>query len=244
LPQLHDMRPLLLLHGALGSASQLDLLKSSLQTAGYKVLSLNFSGHGGIPFRKSFGIETFADDILRFLEDERISAVDIFGYSMGGYVALWLALHHPERVGAIATLGTKFDWSETSAEKEIKKLDADKIQLKVPAFARILEHRHAPNNWKELLQQTSAMMQVMGKEPLLKDELLQQIRNEVFVMLGEEDDMADMVCSAKVSELLPHARFLLLEDTPHPIEKVDVARLTQLLTDFFKMKTEAPVKPL
>jgi pimeloyl-ACP methyl ester carboxylesterase len=238
------MKPILLLHGALGAASQLDPLKTSLQKSGHTVYALNFSGHGGADFKNDFGIETFADDVLHFLDANGLQTVDIFGYSMGGYVALWFALQYPGRAGSIVTLGTKFDWSPAAANMEVKKLDPEKILAKVPAFARILEHRHAPNDWKVLLQKTAGMMLSLGHTPLLNDEILPAIKNEVFVMLGEEDDMADMVCSAKVSELLPHARFLLLAETQHPIEKVDIDLLTQLLADFFGMKIEASVKPL
>jgi pimeloyl-ACP methyl ester carboxylesterase len=238
------MRPILLLHGALGATSQLDPLKLSLEDSGYQVYSLNFSGHAGVPFKKEFGIQAFANEVLEFLNANKLTQVDIFGYSMGGYVALWLALQQPYRIGSIATLGTKFDWSQVSAEKETRKLDPQKIKLKVPVFAKVLQHRHAPNDWEELLKRTSAMMLDLGKNPLLNDEILAQIRNEVFIMLGDEDDMADLICTAKISELLPHARFLLLENTPHPIEKVDINCLSRLLVDFFKMRMEAQVRPL
>jgi pimeloyl-ACP methyl ester carboxylesterase len=138
------METILLLHGALGSKSQLDPLKATLEAQGLPVYSTNFSGHSGEPFRNDFDIETFSGDMLRFLQENQLQRVHVFGYSMGGYVALWFARNHPEYVGKIVTLGTKFDWSPESAEKEVKKLNPEKIQEKVPAFARILEHRHAP----------------------------------------------------------------------------------------------------
>lgn len=95
---------------------------------------------------------------------------------MGGYVALWLAHQHPERVRKIVTLGTKFDWSPESARLEVKKLDAEKILEKVPAFALILETRHAPNDWKQLLSRTSTMMLALGSDPLLKDDHFPKIK--------------------------------------------------------------------
>ena len=169
------MNPVLLLHGALGSSSQLEPLKQKLEARGKEVFMLNFSGHSGVPSRGSFGIEIFADDVLTFIDKQNLNRVDIFGYSMGGYVAVWLALKHPERVGKIITLGTKFDWSPESAEQEVRKLNAEKIQEKVPAFARILEHRHAPNDWKELLSKTRDMMLSLGNQPLLTEENLKTI---------------------------------------------------------------------
>lgn len=215
------MKPVLLLHGALGAKEQLYPIKEVLTAQGRKVLTLNFSGHGGRPYAPSgFGIETFANDVLEFLEENRLDDADIFGYSMGGYVALWFALQHPERVGKIVTLGTKFDWDMQSAEKEVAKMDPEKIVAKLPAFARILESRHRPNDWKELMRKTAQMMLGLGRRPLLTDELLSSITSPVEIVLGELDDMADRPFSQKVAHILAAGSFELLAGTPHPIEKV------------------------
>src|SRR5688572_20485894 len=165
--------PILILHGALGSASQLESVKSAMESSGMTVHSLNFSGHGGASFQNHFGIEQFADDTLKYIKSHHLKQVNIFGYSMGGYVALWLAKKYPDIVGKILTLGTKFDWSAESASREVKKLNAEKILEKIPAFARILESRHAPNDWKILIQKTADMMMALGESPILTKEILQ-----------------------------------------------------------------------
>lgn len=219
------MNPLFILHGALGSASQLDPVKAAFEGKGMVVHSLNFSGHGGIAFQSDFGIEQFAEDTFQYLQRHQLKQVDIFGYSMGGYVALWLAKKYPDRVGKIVTLGTKFDWSEESAAKEVRKLNPEKILEKIPAFARILEHRHRPNDWKELLQKTGDMMLALGKNPLLTKEILQTINHQTSICLGDQDDMADRNYSEAVVGFLLNASFKLLENTPHPIEKVDLKKI-------------------
>lgn len=227
------MNPIVIIHGALGSAHQLDLVKSALEAHGFTVHSLNLSGHGGESFQQGFGIEQFADDALLYLDQQALKQVDIFGYSMGGYVALWLAKFYPERVGKIVTLGTKFDWSAESATKEVKKLNAEKILEKIPAFARILEHRHAPNDWKILLSRTADMMLLLGKNPLLTEELLQTIHHQTLICLGDQDDMADRNYSEQVASFLPNGTFQLLENTPHPIEKIDLEKITSLIKTTF-----------
>ncbi len=224
------MNPILLLHGALGSKLQLEPLKKLLETKGRTVYSINFSGHSGKQLEhKEFGIELFAQDVFEFLKRESIEVVDIFGYSMGGYVALWFAHWHPQHVGKIITLGTKYDWSPVSAEKETNKLDPEKILLNVPAFARILEHRHAPNDWKELLHKTKAMMISLGNNPLLNKENLNLINHPTTILLGDQDDMADREYSIQIAKWLPKGEFTLLEATPHPIEKVNLDTLASLI---------------
>jgi pimeloyl-ACP methyl ester carboxylesterase len=224
------MNPVLLLHGALGSKSQLDPLKHLLEQQNRVVYSLNFSGHSVESFSgEGFGIEIFSNDVIEYINKYNLGTVDLFGYSMGGYVALWLAHQHPSFVNRIITLGTKFDWSPESAAHEIKKLDPEKIELKVPAFARILQHRHAPNNWKELIHRTASMMSQLGESPLLTEEIFKSITQPVTILLGDQDDMADRNYSEEVSKWLPDSEFHVLENTPHPIEKVKI----ELLLKYF-----------
>jgi pimeloyl-ACP methyl ester carboxylesterase len=152
---------------------------------------------------------------------------------MGGYVALWLAYHHPEKVGKVVTLGTKFDWSVDSALKETQKLNPDKIIEKVPAFARILETRHAPHDWRVLLNRTSEMMMKLGHQPLLNEAIVKKIGQPTLIMLGDLDDMADLNYSKLIAQALPNGKFILLTNTHHPIERVHRDELITLLISHF-----------
>jgi len=227
------MNSVLILHGALGSASQLEPVRKSLEQQGLQVHTLNFSGHGGEHFQQTFGIEQFSEDTLRYMDTHHLDTVDVFGYSMGGYVALWLAQNKPNRIGKIVTLGTKFDWSVESALREVTKLNAEKILEKIPAFARILEHRHAPNDWRILLQKTGAMMMSLGERPLLTEKIFKQISHQTLICLGDQDDMADRSYSEQVTSFLPYGTFQLLATTPHPIEKVELKNLSKIIADKF-----------
>jgi len=148
------MQHLILLHGAIGAKSQLESLADELSNE-FNIHLINFSGHGGKPISEAkFSIDLFADDVLDYMEKNRIERADIFGYSMGGYVAVYIAKYHPEKVNHIITLATKFHWDEVTAAKEVKMLNADAIQQKVPVFAQQLSERHFPltgkNCWQEL----------------------------------------------------------------------------------------------
>jgi pimeloyl-ACP methyl ester carboxylesterase len=223
------MNSVLLLHGALGSSQQLNPLKTILVDRGAKVYGLNLSGHGGTPFNNDFGIEQFASEVQRLIQNQKFNPVLLFGYSMGGYVALWLTLQMPQLISGIITLGTKFDWSPESAEREIRKMNPEKIEIKIPALARILEHRHQPNDWKLLMGKTAIMMKQLGEQPLLTEENLKKIQSKVHVVLGDQDDMADLAYSKEVASWIPNGKFTLLKDAPHPIEKTDPNIMADLI---------------
>lgn len=226
------MNDLLLVHGAIGASAQFRALKDALANQ-YKIHTLDFSGHGGKPMNDSFSIEKFADEVLDYLNQNQIGRIHIFGYSMGGYVALYLAKKHPERVASIFTLATKFKWTPEIAQREIKMLNADKIAEKIPAFASELQTRHTATDWRIVLSKTAQMMIGLGnKNPLAIDDF-KAILNPVRIAIGDKDMMVTLEETIVVYRELPNATLVVFPDTQHPIEKVNVERLVLELQSFF-----------
>lgn len=227
-------RPLLLLHGALGSEEQFADLKPLLSDT-FDIHHFNFSGHGGKPFsEKGFSMDVFVDELDEFLDAQKLVRPQVFGYSMGGYVALTLEAKGKQRLGKIMTLGTKFDWNPLSAAHEVQKLNPDKIEEKVPAFAAFLKKRHAPNDWKELLNRTKEMMLALGRKPLLTADKLTQIDNECLISLGDADNMVNPKETQWAADHLLFGKYKKLENTPHPLESVDMQLLSSLLNEHLK----------
>lgn len=217
---------LLLLHGALGSAAQLEPIAKRLEEH-YTVFNYTFSGHGGKgSLDKPFAIEAFADELAAWLKEQKLGPMPVFGYSMGGYLALWLA--RQERYFThILTLGTKFHWSPDSAAREVKQLQPDVIEAKVPRFAQVLSERHHPHNWKAVVDNTAQMMLDLGASPLLTEDALAQIEVPVTILLGTEDRMVSQEESRQAAASLPNASFRLLQAQPHPIEQLEPEVLIQ-----------------
>ncbi|MGZ5281558.1 MAG: alpha/beta fold hydrolase [Bacteroidia bacterium] len=222
---------ILVLHGALGNKSQIGI--ANLE-GDFFIHTLDFPGHGNNSLNGKFGIEAFADAVLNYLDENKIEKTDIFGYSMGGYVALYLALNQPERIEKIFTLGTKFLWTPEYAELETKKLNADKIQEKVPQFAEQLKQKHTALDWRELLIHTSKMMHDLGNNPLLNLENLTRISHKIRIGIGDRDNTVTMEESQKVQLALPNAELEVFPNTPHPFERVNQERLLFSLKEFFQ----------
>lgn len=226
------LKPLILLHGAIGAASQLNMLKDALSTD-YEVHILNFSGHGDEMMPdEPFSIPLFANNVLRYMERKGIAKASIFGYSMGGYVGLYLARHYPQKVEKVVTMASKFNWDEATAAKEIQMLQPEKIEQKIPAFAQTLKERHHPNDWKNVLAKTAAMMTALGAANTLKADDYTAIHLPVLVMLGDRDRMVGLDETLAVYKSLPDAQMAMLPDTQHPIEQVDVQMLAFMLRKF------------
>lgn len=227
--------PLLLLHGAIGSSEQLKPLQAELQKLGFDAKLFDFCGHGGREIPETpFSISLFADEVVSWMDDHRIGEIDIFGYSMGGYVGLYMAKHYPERVGKILTVATKLAWDVPTSQKEVKMLDPKKIAEKVPKFAEVLKQRHAPASWETVLEKTAEMMLVMGEHPTMADEDFRAIGHRVLMCVGEMDNMVSQEETRHVSHLIANSEMKILPDTPHPIEQMNVQLLVTTAENYFR----------
>ncbi len=227
-----EVKNIVLLHGALGTKNDLLPLKNILASQ-YNVFSFNFSGHGdNAQHEKDFSIEQFTEGLSAFINENNIKKASLFGYSMGGYVALNYALTNADKVAKVFTLGTKFDWNLEFAAKQAKFLNAEKLQEKVPAFATYLESKHAPNDWKAVVAKTAGMMLRLGENPLLNENTLPQINVPVAITIGDADDMVTSVESEAVVNILPQATFIVIKNTPHPVEKVNHILIAETLLSF------------
>jgi pimeloyl-ACP methyl ester carboxylesterase len=225
------MQNLLVLHGAIGAADHMKPLADALGDK-YKVHTLNFSGHGGMPYAGDFSIPLFAEEAIQFIEARKLEEVSVFGYSMGGYVAMYMAMTQPKLLQKVVTLATKFHWDAGVVAKEVQMLDADKIEAKVPAFAKALKERHAPNDWKEVLAKTAKMLKGLGDENALKIADYAAIQTPVLVLLGDRDKMISLEETVAVYKALPNAQMGMLPNTPHPIEQVDAEQLAYFIKRF------------
>ncbi|GAB5399647.1 MAG: hypothetical protein Aureis2KO_12320 [Aureisphaera sp.] len=215
------MKPkLLLLHGALGTRNQFNLLKPLLK-GHFDLLDFNFEGHGGVPNHDSYSMRHFVKNTEDFLQKHNIEGINVFGYSMGGYVALQLALNRPSAFHKIVTLGTKFNWTPESAAKEVKMLNPDVIAEKVPRFAQKMKEDHEPLDWKEVMLQTAKMMLDLGNGAALTANDFKEIKTKVYLGLGSEDTMVGLEETEQVLKWLSNAELKILQGVPHPIEKGD-----------------------
>ena len=225
--------PLLLLHGAIGSSAQFDQLAFMLEPHFETVHRFDFEGHGHAPLRdRPFRMEHFSENTREYLAAHSIDSINIFGYSLGGYVAILFAQQYPKRVKRLATLGTKYLWDTEAAAREVRLLDPEKIKAKVPALARTLEARHTAG-WENVLARTREMLTALGQSPALTLTDVAVIQQRIRLMIGDKDTMAGIEDSLRVYRALPNAEFEVLPDTPHPLEYVRPDRIARSLIEFF-----------
>lgn len=220
-------KKIILLHGALGARIELQPLAKKLESA-YEVHNLEFSGHGKTPLAGTFDINSFASELADYIRSNKLNDAKIFGYSMGGYVALFMAANSSIYTGEIVTLGTKFSWNPEVSAAEVKKLNPEKILEKVPKFADYLMRLHGENYWKEQMDLTAQLMLDLGNSELLHDKI-GQITNVCRIGLGALDDMVSREETEHICKQLKIGTMHILPDTAHPINRVNLDTLVSFI---------------
>ncbi len=93
--------PLVLLHGLFGQAANFGAVQKALAAGGRRVLALDLRNHGASPHAAEMNYAVMAADVAETLRQEGIAAADVLGHSMGGKVAMTLALTEPALISRL-----------------------------------------------------------------------------------------------------------------------------------------------
>jgi pimeloyl-ACP methyl ester carboxylesterase len=94
-------RPLILLHGGLGSGEMFGATLPALAEH-HQVIAVDLQGHGRTAdIDRPIDIRLMADDIAALIDHLGLEKPDVVGYSLGGGVAFFTAVKYPEKVGRL-----------------------------------------------------------------------------------------------------------------------------------------------
>ncbi len=92
--------PLVLLHGLLGSLVNWQRIARKLAER-HRVIVPDLRNHGRSPHHPDVSYPAMGGDVLELLDDLGLGQAVLIGHSMGGKVAMWLALSAPARVSRL-----------------------------------------------------------------------------------------------------------------------------------------------
>lgn len=99
-----ERRPtLIFLHGLFGSAANWQTVARGLEER-FHVLVPDLRNHGRSPHAEAMDYPLMANDVASFIDEQGLDSALLIGHSMGGKVAMWLALVRPELVGALVAV--------------------------------------------------------------------------------------------------------------------------------------------
>lgn len=234
--------PVVLLHGISGHAETW-VRNVAVLSEGSRVYALDMLGHGFTDKpRIDYTIVVLADHVLAFLDAVGATRAHLVGQSLGGWVAGWLAVHHPDRVASLvsitgAGLQLTDDGADLTARVGARVQEATKRALDGPTRdkvrARLEWLVHDPAVVTDELVETRyriyirpdfaavASRLVQGftagvrPEELLTSERLARISCPTLVLWTRQNPTMPWEIGEAASRIIPGASFYLMEEAGH-----------------------------
>jgi 3-oxoadipate enol-lactonase len=226
-------QPLVFIHG-LGSSTRDWEFQVPEFSGAYQVITYDLRGHGQSDKAPGpYSIPLFASDIASLLKALGVKSAHVVGISLGGCVALQLAIDFPELVKSLVIVnsgpigvGTTLD-----AKQEIERRVAIVQQQGMRAMGQVLSQRLFPKADNASLRQTFVERWAENDPRAYIDALLAMVGWDVTDKLGSiqcptlvvsaDQDYSPVSMKEAYVKLMPSAQLLVILDARHatPIEQ-------------------------
>jgi pimeloyl-ACP methyl ester carboxylesterase len=242
-------KPLVFLHGWLGSWDvwrHTMLSISSLRQ--YKIYALDFWGFGDSAKKSApfFTISSYVFMVDQFMEIMGIAQVPVIGHSMGGTVAMNLALEHPSRVEKVVVIGSPMIGSSLNILLKLaghqfvaslvwSNLDLLRLGLKIfssqwakdgPKLYRMIE-KDLSRTTVEAFWWSIASLREINLKPYLS-----QIKVPTLAVYGKKDNIVHPSQARIIGEQVEGARVEWMNGSKHFPMLDEPERFTSVLLDF------------
>lgn len=146
--------PLILLHGLFGSLENLGGVARRLEDS-WQIHALDQRNHGSSPHTEEMNYPAMASDVVAYMDAKGIEKARLLGHSMGGKVAMQVALSYPERVQAtiVADIApVTYPPRHDAILDGMKSLDLRGVKSRTEADARLAEYVETPGVRQFLLK--------------------------------------------------------------------------------------------
>jgi pimeloyl-ACP methyl ester carboxylesterase len=202
-------KPVILLHGGLGSSDQWGDEVPLLATT-HEVIVVDSRGHGRSTLgSQPLSYELMASDVLGLMDRLKLAKSSIVGWSDGGIIGLMLAIHHPDRLDKLLTYGANFNNSDEPAGAPDPAAFA---RYKAMAEAQYREHSPTPNDFPKLV---GALRDMYGREPNIAPAELGTITAQTVIADGQYEQFISRKHTETLARLIPGAKLVIIPDVSH-----------------------------
>ena len=179
--------PLLMLHGGLGSTRLFEPGLAAIAKE-RQVIAVDLQGHGRTALGdRPIDYIDMANDMASVLKQAGYDSVDVMGYSMGGGVALRLAIQHPEVVRRLVLVSTPYAQSGFHPEMlpqqaAVGAAMADQMK-ETPMYKSYAAIAPRPQDFPRLLDRMGELM----RRPYDWSEDVKRLEGPVMLVYGDAD---------------------------------------------------------
>ncbi|PWU51534.1 alpha/beta hydrolase [Micromonospora sp. S4605] len=264
-----DGPPVVLLHG-IGRSLRDFTEQHELLADRYRVYSLDLPGYGGsLPMAEPYTLPALARFVGRYLDAVGVEApAHLVGNSLGGAIAMRLAVAEPARVASLALVNSAgfgrevtmmlrllalrplgrllLRPSRAAARRTERALFHDAAFATAERVAYALEVAHQPYAARVLLETAHNLGTFRGVSPQWREELLTELARldvPTLVVWGDRDLILPAAHLAAARTRLPHARTHLFTNCGHMPQIECAEEFSRLLVDFWTAAPAAEPAP-
>ncbi|HMH48660.1 MAG TPA: alpha/beta fold hydrolase [Candidatus Acidoferrum sp.] len=237
--------PIVLLHG-LGSSSSDWRFQLPALSAAYRVIAPDLRGHGRSPRGAGrLTVATLAADVAALLQSLAAPPAHVVGLSLGGCVALALALDHPARVRSLTLVNT-FARPVTAGPRGTLRLLARLGLLACAPMRTVAAHVARglfprPDQRELYLAAVASLASnprrtyfaaLRGLARFDVSRRLAELRCPTLVMAGDRDATVPLAAKRLLQQSIPGAELIVVEDSGHVTPCDQAERFNALLLGF------------
>ena len=214
--------PLLLLHGNGQSIREMSNQIPALAKH-YQVIAVDTRAQGqSTNGPQTLTYDLFADDMSALLTALHIPAAHVVGWSDGGNTGLSLALHHPQQVKKLVTMGANL-WADTLAVTAATLKEVHQGKALTTLFYPISKR----------MRRARPLMVLLLDYPRLKAADLTGIAAPTLVLAGEKDVIQE-AHSRLIASSLPHGQLRIFPGLTHYAPREDPAAFNAAVLGFLQ----------
>ncbi|MCP4596387.1 alpha/beta hydrolase [Neptuniibacter sp.] len=194
-------------------------------------------------------LDTWVDQIIRFMDALDIEKADFVGNSFGGSLSLRLAVEHPKRIGRIVLMGSGGQPFEVSPElaklwgykpsmeamKEILGIMAFDQSIATDELAEMRYNATMRPGFQERFERVfPPPYQRWADAQVVSDEDLANLDNEVLIIHGRDDRVVPVQISENLFRKIKNAQMHLFGNCGHWTQIEQTARFNSLVLQFLQ----------
>ena len=245
-----DRQSILILHGLFGSKQNWQSIARQISEQ-CQVFTLDLRNHGESGHHDDMTYHAMADDVFRFISEYSLENVTVIGHSMGGKVAMRMALQHPEiikRLVIIDIAPVKYDHGFNDLIDSLKALPLDQISSRQEADEHLratvqpeslrqfllqnLKNSADGFSWRINLDAIQDNIEALMDFPVDPD--VMQYQNSVLFLKGEKSDYIKHEYERTIFKIFSRALFITVADTGHWLHAENPNFVVQEIRKFIK----------
>lgn len=215
--------PLLLLPSSAGRATEYQPLIPLLEND-FHLFSLDYPGFGqSDPIEKIEGTVDLAGFVLHWIDRIGLARCHVAGFSLGGWIALSLALSHPERIEKLVLIATSAERRPDipiinpsgMSHREI----LQKFYYRSEVRERLARQKLSPSEKEEILRSSRALARLVAYRKLIPQfgPRLHEIHLPTLILAADQDEAIPLPYQEELHAGIAGSEIVVLRDTGHAI---------------------------